>query len=268
MVLIDTHAHLDEEAFRPDRSDVIARARETGLECIVTIGTTAASSREAVEIAGANNIVYAAVGIQPNYVAEAAPGDWEVIEELATRPRVVAIGETGLDRYWDHSPFDLQSEYFARHIALAERHKLPFVVHCREAEADVVAQLKSARGSRPLSGVMHSFSGDVETALACVELGLYISFAGMLTFKKNDALRAVAAEVPLDRLLIETDSPYLAPVPFRGKRNEPALVRQTAECLAAVRRMTLEEIAQLTTENARRLFPFSGGGSTSPGLPR
>ena len=118
MLLIDTHAHLDEEAFRPDRNDVIARARETGLECVVTIGTTAASSREAVEIARADSLLFAAVGIQPNYVAEAAPGDWEVIEELATRPRVVAIGETGLDRYWDHAPFDLQAEYFGKHIAL------------------------------------------------------------------------------------------------------------------------------------------------------
>jgi TatD DNase family protein len=268
MTLIDTHAHLDEEAFRPDRADVIARARETGLEYVVTIGTNAASSREAAEIARANAMVHAAVGIQPNYVSEAAPGDWEVIEELATRPKVVAIGETGLDRYWDHAPFDLQVEYFDKHLALARRHQLPFVVHCREAEKEVVAQLKSVAASGPLCGVMHSFSGDIETALACVELGLYISFAGMVTFKKNDALRAVAAQVPLDRLLIETDSPYLAPVPFRGKRNEPAYVRHTAECLATIRKMTPAEIADLTAENARRLFPFSAQGSTSPQLPR
>jgi TatD DNase family protein len=268
MRLIDTHAHLDEEAFRPDRSDVIARAKEAGLEFVVTIGTTAASSREAVEIAQTSPLAYAAVGIQPNYVSAAMPGDWEIIEQLATRPKVVAIGETGLDRYWDHSPFDLQVEYFQKHIALARRHNLPFVVHCREAERDVVAQLKSAAASGPLQGVMHSFSGDADTALACVELGLYISFAGMLTFKKNDALRAVAAQVPLDRLLIETDSPYLAPVPYRGKRNEPAYVRHTAECLATVRNMTLAEIADLTTANARRLFPFLTEGSTSPLLPR
>jgi TatD DNase family protein len=268
MTLIDTHAHLDEEAFRPDRGEVIARAREAGLEYVVTIGTTAASSREAVDIARANSAIYAAVGIQPNYVAEAAPGDWEVIEELATRPKVVAIGETGLDRYWDHAPFDLQSEYFSQHIALAQRHDLPFVVHCREAEQDVVAQLKAAAAAGPLRGVMHSFSGDIETALACVELGLYISFAGMVTFKKNDALRAVAARIPLDRLLIETDSPYLAPVPFRGKRNEPAYVRHTAECLATVRNMTPQEIADATAENARRLFPFALRGSTSHESPR
>jgi TatD DNase family protein len=263
MKLIDTHAHLDEEAFRPDRHEVISRASAAGLEFVVTIGTTAASSREAVEIAQANPLVYAAVGIQPNYVSQAAPDDWAVIENLATEPKVVAVGETGLDRYWDHAPFDLQAEYFERHITLARRHNLPFVVHCREAEKDVVAQLKAAAASGPLQGVMHSFSGDVETALACVELGLYISFAGMVTFKKNDALRAVAAQIPLDRLLIETDSPYLAPVPFRGKRNEPAHVRHTAECLATVRNMTPEEIGDLTAQNARRLFPFSRQGSTS-----
>jgi TatD DNase family protein len=256
MTLIDTHCHLDEEAFRPDRADIIARARDAGLECVVTIGTTAASSREAVEIAQTHPLVHAAVGIQPNYVSGALPGDWEIIEDLATRPKVVAIGETGLDRYWDHAPFDLQAEYFEKHIELARRHNLPFVVHCREAERDVVAQLKAAAASGPLRGVMHSFSGDADTALACVELGLYISFAGMLTFKKNDALRAVASQVPLDRLLIETDAPYLAPVPFRGKRNEPAYVRHTAECLATVRNLTLAEIADLTTANARRLFPF------------
>jgi TatD DNase family protein len=256
MQLIDTHAHLDEEAFRPDRDAVIDRAATAGLVAVVSIGTTAESSRQAVEIAAASPLVYTAVGIQPNYVAEARPGDWELIEELSRRPRVVAIGETGLDRYWDHAPFDLQTDYFDRHLALARRLDLPFVVHCRNAEADVVAQLRRAAAGGTLRGVMHSFSGDADTAAACVKLGLFISFAGMLTFKKNDALRNVAASVPLDRLLIETDAPYLAPVPFRGKRNEPAFVRHTAECLATIHRMTLEEMSACTTENAQRLFRF------------
>jgi TatD DNase family protein len=264
MRLIDTHCHLDEEAFRPDAAEVIARAGETGLERVITIGTTAASSRDAVALAAAHPLVHAAVGIQPNYVSQAAPDDWAVIEELATKAEVVAIGETGLDRYWDYAPFDLQTDYFARHLDLARRHKLPFVVHCREAEKDVVAQLTAAAANGPLRGVMHSFAGDAETALACVELGLYISFAGMVTFKKNDALRAVAAQVPLERLLIETDAPYLAPVPFRGKRNEPSYIRHTAECLATIRGMTPDEIGELTTKNARQLFPFPEQGSTSP----
>src|ERR1700722_16008810 len=153
MQLIDTHCHLDEEAFRPDRADVIARAGESGLQRVIPIGPPAASSREAVSIAQANPLVHAAVGIQPNYVSQAAPDDWNVIEQLATQAKVVAIGETGLDRYWDYAPFDLQTDYFARHIDLARRRNLPFVVHCREAEKDVVAQLTSAAATAPLRGV-------------------------------------------------------------------------------------------------------------------
>jgi TatD DNase family protein len=256
MQLVDTHLHLDEEAFRPDRDEVVARASAAGVTTMISIGITAATSRAAVALAQAHPEVYAAVAIQPNYVSQAAPGDWEIIQELATLPKVVAIGETGLDRYWDHAPFDTQVEFFDKHLELARQLSLPFIVHCREAERDVVAQLRRAAAGGPLRGVMHSFSGDAETALACVELGLFISFAGMLTFKKNDALRSVAARIPLDRLLVETDAPYLAPTPFRGKRNEPAYVRHTAEVLASVLNLTLDEIAQVTTDNARRLFGF------------
>jgi TatD DNase family protein len=257
MQFIDTHLHLDEEAFRPDRDEVVARASAAGVDTMITIGITAATSRAAVALAQAHPAVSAAVAIQPNYVSQAAPGDWEIIEGLATQPKVVAIGETGLDRYWDHAPFEMQVEFFDKHLELARRLNLPFIVHCREAEAEVVAQLKRAAADGPLRGVMHSFCGDAETAAACIELGLFISFAGMLTFKKNDTLRSVAAQVPLDRLLIETDAPYLAPTPFRGKRNEPAYVRHTAEVLATVRNLTLAEIAQVTTDNARRLFALS-----------
>jgi TatD DNase family protein len=254
MYLIDTHVHLDEEAFRPDRHEVVARAAAAGVVSMITIGISAATSRAAVDLAQSCPSVYAAVAIQPNYVSQAAPGDWELIQELATQPKVVAVGETGLDRYWDYAPFDLQVEFFDKHLELARRLDLPFIVHCREAASDVVAQLRRAAGGGQLRGVMHSFAGDAETARACVELGMFISFAGMVTFKKNDGLRAVAAQVPLDRLLVETDAPYLAPTPFRGKRNEPAYVRNTAETLASVRNLSLEEIARVTTENARRLF--------------
>jgi TatD DNase family protein len=256
MQLIDTHLHLDEEAFRPDRDEVLARAAAAGVNTLISIGITVVTSRAAIALAQEYPAVYAAVAIQPNYVSQAAPGDWEIIQELATQPKVVAVGETGLDRYWDHAPFDLQVEFFDKHLELARRLNLPFIVHCREAEKDVVAQLRQAAANGPLRGVMHSFSGELETALACVEFGLYISFAGMLTFKKNDALRAVAAQVPLERLLVETDAPYLAPTPFRGKRNEPAYVRHTAEVLATVRNIAPEEIARVTTDNARRLFGF------------
>jgi TatD DNase family protein len=254
MELIDTHAHLDEEAFSLDREEVVRRAVDAGLSALITIGTTAQSSQRAVEIARKYPNVYAAVGIQPNYAAEAKSGDWETIEGLAEEPKVVAIGETGLDRYWDYAPFDLQTEYFAKHIALSRKLGLPFVVHCREAEDDVVAMLQSEAEQGPLQGVMHSFCGDPKTAASCLELGLYISFAGMLTFKKNDTLRDVAAGIPSERLLVETDAPYLSPVPFRGKRNEPANVRQTLSCLAELHGMTPEEMAAQTTRNARELF--------------
>jgi TatD DNase family protein len=256
MELVDTHAHLDEGAFAFDRAEVVAQAAAAGVTRIITIGTTAASSDAAVSVAAGFPGVFAAVGIQPNYAAEAQPDHWQVIEELATHEKVVAIGETGLDRYWDHTPLDIQQDYFDRHLDLSRRLGKPFVVHCREAEADVVAQLRRAAqaGPGPLSGVMHSFSGDQATADACLELGLFLSFAGMVTYKKNDALRAVVANCPADRILIETDSPYLAPVPNRGKRNEPAWVCHTAQCLAEVRGTTLDEFAAQTTANARRLF--------------
>ncbi len=256
MELIDTHCHLDEEAFSTDCEEVVERAVTSDVSTLITIGTTAQSSRRAVELAQKHAAVYAAVGIQPNYAAEAQPGDWETIEQLATESKVVAIGETGLDRYWDHAPFDLQIEFFSKHIELARKCNLPFVVHCRDAEDDVVAQLRDAAGSGLLRGVMHSFCGNLETARACLQLGLHISLAGMLTYKKNDELRSVAAEVPLDRLLIETDAPYLAPVPKRGKRNEPSFVCHTAACLAEIHELSLEELAEQTTRNARQLFRF------------
>jgi TatD DNase family protein len=257
MELVDTHCHLDEDGFEPDRDEVVARAVATGLAHIITIGTTAGSSQRAVEVAGRFPQVFAAVGIQPNYVHEAQPGDWDAIVKLAGEKKVVALGETGLDRYWDYAPFDLQVEYFDRHLELSRQLDLPFVVHCRNAEAEVVAQLRRAAAAGPLRGVMHSFSGSLETAQACLELGLYISFAGMVTFKNAHALRAVAAEVPADRILIETDSPYLAPSPHRGKRNEPAHVELTCVCLAEKRGVSPAEFARLTTENARRLFRFA-----------
>jgi TatD DNase family protein len=224
---------------------------------MLTIGTTAASSKQAMELARQHSDIFAAVGIQPNYVAEEKPGDWEKIIALASDDRVVAIGETGLDRHWDYTPFESQVEAFDRHLELSRAAGKPFIVHCREAEADVVAQLRNATGAGTLRGVMHSFAGDVATAEACLDLGLHISFAGMVTFKRNDALREVAKRVPLDRLLIETDAPYLAPMPHRGKRNEPAYVAHTAAVLAELHETTPQEFAKLTTANAFRLLAIN-----------
>lgn len=254
MRLVDTHAHLDELAFDPDVADVVARARDAGVVAILTIGVTAETSRRAVALAERFPEVYAVVGIQPNYVSQMQSDDWDEIVALAEHPRVVGIGETGLDRYWDYAPIDQQVEWFDRHLELSRSIGKPFVVHCREAEAEVVAQLRRAARQGPLQGVMHSFCGSPQTLAACLELGLMISFAGMVTYKKNDDLRAVAAKTPIDRLLVETDSPYLSPVPHRGKRNEPVNVQHTAKCLADCRGVAIDELAEQTTRNAARTF--------------
>jgi TatD DNase family protein len=254
MGLVDTHAHLDSDDFDADRAEMISRAKAAGVERMIAIAVTAESSAAVVRLAAENDSVFAAVGIHPNYTAEAKPDDWDRVVALVGQPRVVALGETGLDRFRDHSPFALQQEYFARHIALSQERGLPFIVHMRQCEADVLEMLREAAHRGPLSGVMHSFTGDETMARECLALGMYISFAGMVTYKKSDVLRAVAATIPADRILVETDSPYLAPEPFRGKRNEPANVVHTAACLAAARGESVEEFAAQTTANARRLF--------------
>ncbi len=182
-------------------------------------------------------------------------GDWERIVALAGEPGVVAIGETGLDRHWDFTPFDVQQDYFDRHLRLAAERGLPFVVHMRDCDEDILAMLREAHARGPLVGVMHSFTGSRAMAEECLAMGMHVSFAGMVTYKKSDELRAIAAIVPDDRILIETDAPYLSPEPVRKiKRNEPAHVRHTAACLAEVRGVSLETFAAQTTANARRLF--------------
>lgn len=256
MPFIDTHAHLADERLRGELSAVLDRARQAGLVHILCIATTAQDSAACLDIARAHvPLVRATVGIQPNHVAQAGPTDWEEVVRLASDPLVVALGETGLDRYWDYAPFPQQEDYFARHLALARRLDKPVVIHCRQAETDVVRMLKEDFDKHGLvHGVMHSFTGDLATAQACIALGLYISFAGMLTYKNAGDLRVVARELPLDRLLIETDAPYLAPAPLRGKRNEPAFVVHTAECLAKTRNEAVDVVAARTTANARTLF--------------
>lgn len=251
---VDTHCHLNEDAFTSDQADVITRAVAAGVRQMLVVGITLDSSRRAVDLAHQHDSVFAVVGIQPNYVQAAASTDFDEIVSLAQQPKVVGIGETGLDRYWDHAPLDLQREFFHRHITLAKQLDLPFVVHCRDAEADVVEVLGHHFAEGPLIGVMHSFCGDQTTASECLKFGMHLSFAGMVTFKRNDDLRKVAASVPAERLLIETDAPYLAPAPHRGKRNEPAYVRHTCDLLAEVRECDKDELARITSANARRLF--------------
>lgn len=255
MQLFDTHAHLDDAQLAADRAGVIERAHAAGVAYLLAVGTTAQTSRHCAALASSEPNIFAAAGIHPNHAAEAEPGDWDAIVELARLPQVVALGETGLDLYWKDVPLPLQQEYFARHVELAQQTGLALVIHQRESAAEILAMLTEARRRGPLRGVMHSFTGDAALARAFLDLGMTISFAGMLTYKKSDDLRACAATIPADRLLVETDSPYLSPEPFRGKRpNEPARVVHTAECLARVRGTTLAELAAQTTANALALF--------------
>ena len=255
MFLFDTHCHLDEESLAAEIEGVVASAKAEGVSRIVTIGTDLASSRRSLELASQfPGTVFTAVGIHPNYTAAASPGDWDAIVDLASDPRVVAIGETGLDRYWDYAPVELQRDYFQRHLELSKRIQKPFIVHCRDADEEVRQMLRAAASDGPLDGVMHSFCQSQESADECLALGMHLSFTGMLTFKRNVELREIASRIPADRVFVETDAPYLAPMPHRGKRNEPGFVRFTLECLAECHGVSPSEMAQLTTANACRFF--------------
>ena len=254
-MLFDTHTHIDQSEFDASRSAVLQRAQAAGVTQIIAVGCTAKASQKCVEIAHQHEGLYAAVGIQPNYVAEAKVDDWQCIERMANDPKVVAIGETGLDRHWDFTPFPLQQDYFNRHMQLAEKMDRPFIVHMRDCEEDILQMLRAARQRGLLKGIMHSFTGDAAMAAECVELGMHISFAGMLTYKNAQDLRDCARTIPAERLLIETDCPYLSPVPVRSKKpNEPGYLRHTAECLAETRGISLQELAAQTTHNAQQLF--------------
>jgi TatD DNase family protein len=253
MPLFDTHAHLADEQLASDFDGVLSRARAAGVEEILAVGTTLESSRACIALAERHEGIYASAGIHPNHAAEAGENDWNEIVVLARAGHVKALGETGLDKHWNDTPFPMQQDYFDRHLSLSQETGLPFIVHMRECGEDVLAMLVEARRRGPLSGVMHSFTGDAALATECLSLGLYVSFAGMVTYKKSEELRQVAKEIPADRILVETDSPYLSPEPHRGKRpNEPARVANNAECLAIVRGVGPTDFAEQTTANARR----------------
>ncbi len=255
MDLFDTHAHLDDEQLVTDVASVVSRAAAAGVTRILAVGTTAQSSGNCLGHANTFPGVWSSSGIHPNHVAEAQPGDWDEIVRLTSDSRIVALGETGLDLYWKYTPLPVQQDYFDRHIRLSQSTGLPLVIHLRETAAEILAMLREARKRGELRGIMHSFTGTAEQAAEFLDLGLHISFAGMVTFKKSDDLRAVAQAVPANRLLVETDSPYLSPEPFRGKRpNDPSRVVHTAECLAADRGVTLDDLARRTTANALALF--------------
>lgn len=252
LLLVDSHAHLAEEEFDQDRAEALRRARAAGVGLVVSVGFDAGSSRRAMELAEREATVFAAVGFHPDEAASVTEESYQELSRWCRHPKVKAVGEIGLDYYWNRAPKPVQSEVFRRQIAIARECGLPIVVHDRDAHADTVSLLREE--ARDVGGVMHCFSGDEEVARQCLDLGFYISLAGPVTFKNGQMAQAVARMVPEDRLLVETDSPYLAPVPYRGRRNEPAHVRLVAEAIASLRGVSLEQLAAATTANAKRLF--------------
>lgn len=255
-MLVDSHCHLDFPDFAEEIDDVLARARNAGVGLMLTIGTRLARAGQALALAEAHRQVFATVGVHPHHVAE-EEGAWtlEAIAALAEHPRVVGIGESGLDFFYDFSPRAMQEEAFRLHIAAARRLDLPLVIHSRDADADMLRILREEHAAGPFQALMHCFSSSRELAEGALELGFYLSASGVITYKRNEELREIFRDAPLDRLLVETDSPYLAPVPRRGKRNEPAYVAYTAAMLAEVKGVSPEEIATATTANVLRLFP-------------
>lgn len=252
-MLFETHAHLNAKEFDEDRDEVIARARENGVETIVNIGFNAETIPSCLELAERYDFIYAVVGWHPQDAKDMTDEHLEWIEELSRHPKVVGLGEMGLDYYWDTSPRDVQAEVFRKQIRLARKLEMPIVIHNRDAHQDVITILKEEKAAE-VGGIMHCFSGSWETAKLALDMNFYISFGGPLTFKNAKQPKEVAAKVPLDRLLIETDCPYLTPHPFRGKRNESGYVRYVCEEMANIRGLSYEEMAKITADNARRLF--------------
>jgi len=262
LVLVDSHAHLDGEQFQADREQVIARAREAGVETMVAMGNGDGPGNLdcGIKLAELYEFIYATVGIHPHEARLASEAAFGELEQLAKRPKVIAWGEIGLDYFYDHSPRDVQRQVFVKQMELAHAAKLPIVIHCRPSQGSddawqeclkLISQHWAASG---LGGVLHCFTGTWDHAKRGLDLGFMISFAGNVTFPKAQQIRDAAKEVPLDRMLIETDCPYLAPVPHRGKRNEPAFVRETARQLGELRGLSTEEVGVQTAKNFYRFF--------------
>ncbi|WP_280772206.1 TatD family hydrolase [Salipaludibacillus daqingensis] len=255
-MLFDTHVHLNADQFEDDVEEVITRARDVGVENMVVVGFDEKTIKIAMALVEKHDFLYAAVGWHPVDAIDLTEEYLTWIEKLADHPKVVAIGETGLDYHWDKSPKDVQKEAFRKQIHLAKRVKLPIIIHDREAHQDIVDILKE-ENAEDVGGIMHCFGGSVEIAQQCLKMNFHISFGGPVTFKNAKRPKEVAKEVPINRLLIETDAPFLAPHPYRGKRNEPSYVKLIAEQIAELREVRYEEIAKETTANAKRLFGIS-----------
>jgi len=254
MMIVDSHCHLDFPDFSTELDAVVARARASGIGRIVTISTRVKRHAQVLAIAERFPDVFCSVGTHPHYADEELDIDAKALVALAQHPKIVAIGEAGLDYFRNNSPRDAQAAGFRQHIAAARETGLPLVIHSRDCAADMAQILREESGKGAFPAVLHCFTGGRELAFSAIELGHYVSFTGILTFKNSDALRAIAAALPADRILVETDAPYLAPLPYRGKRNEPAYVAETSKVLAEVRGVPVNEIAQQTTENFFRLF--------------
>ena len=256
MELIDSHAHIDFPHFADDREAMLERAREAGVTTLLAIGSGPGPEKMdcAIPFAEQHDWIYATVGVHPHEAKELTPLHLEKLAALAKHPRVIAYGEIGLDYFYDHSPRDVQAKVFREQLALAEKAKLPIIIHCRDAWTDCLNMLDEHWRPTGLGGILHCFTGTVEDARRGIDMGFLISFAGNSTYPKAQNIRDVAKVLPLEKILIETDSPYLAPQSRRGKRNEPAYVAEVARALASVRNCSPEEIAAATTGNFRRFF--------------
>jgi TatD DNase family protein len=256
MDLIDSHAHIDSPQFDADRAAMLARARETGVSTILAIGNGPGPEElnAVLPYAEAYDWVYTTVGIHPHEAKEATPAHLDALATLARHPKVIAFGEIGLDYYYDHSPRDVQERVFRQQMEIAAAAKLPLIIHCRDAWDDCLRVLDDAWKPTGLGGILHCFAGSLEHARHGLDLGFMVSFTGNITYPKAQGIRDVANALPLSNILIETDSPYLAPQPFRGKRNEPAYVLEVAKTLASVRNLDLQETAAATSGNFRRFF--------------
>jgi len=252
-MLFDTHVHLNARQFKEDREETIQRAFDAGVEYMVVVGFDHETIPLAIEIAEQHETIYAAVGWHPVDAIDMTEKELAWIEELSQHPKVVAIGEMGLDYHWDKSPKDVQKEVFRKQIRLAKKLDMPIIIHNREATEDII-QILQEEDAQTIGGIMHCYSDSIEFVQACLDMNFYISLGGPVTFKNAPLPKEVATEVPMNRLLIETDAPYLAPHPNRGKRNEPSYVKLVAEKIAELRGVSLEEISQQTTRNAFTLF--------------
>lgn len=252
-MLIDTHVHLNAEQYVNDLDEVIERARENGIEKMVVIGCDRPTIERTMELIDEHEDIYGVIGWHPVDAIDCTDEDLEWIEQLSKHEKIVGIGEMGLDYHWDKSPKDVQKDLFKKQIELAKRVNLPIIIHNREATEDCVAILKEMHAEE-IGGIMHAFSGDESVADEIIDMNFYVSLGGPVTFKNAQLPKDIAVHVPIDRLLVETDAPYLTPHPYRGKRNEPAYVKLVAEKIAELRQISYEELAQTTSENAKRLF--------------